>query len=110
MRSVLSDRLAADLKVFVDSQVRENPPFLRDVAEAPACDGMGGLIRNILALEDNAASALLDQTDDRAKRRRLAGAIAPEQRHHLALAYFKRNIEQDVAGAIIAVEPLDREL
>ena len=54
--------------------------------------------------------ALLDKTDDGAKGRRLAGAVAPEQRHDLALADLERNIEQDMRGAVMAVEIFDREL
>ena len=51
-----------------------------------------------------------DQADDGAKGRGLAGAVAPEQRDHLALADLERNIEQDMGRAVIAVEVFDREL
>src|SRR6185369_13562698 len=37
----------------------------------------------------------------------LAGAVAAEQRHGLALAHRKRDAEQDLAGAVINVEILD---
>src|ERR1700704_6738845 len=110
MRRVRPDRLTANLKIFIDREVREDAPLLRHIAEPAAHDRMGRLIRNIPALEHDAAGALLDQADDGTKGRGLAGAVAPEQRDHLAIADFKRDIEQDVRGTVMTVEPLDREL
>ena len=54
--------------------------------------------------------ALRDEADDGAEGRRLAGAVAAEQRHHLALADLERDIEQDMRGAVEAVEVGDLEL
>src|SRR4051812_38987410 len=103
-------RLAADLEVFIHREVGEDAPLLRHIAEAAACDRMGRLIRYILAFEHDTSGTLPDQTDDGTKGGGFAGAIAPEQRDHLALADFKADIEQDMRRAVIAVEPLDREL
>jgi len=107
---VRADRLAADFKVLVDRQVREDASLLRHVTETAAHDRMGGLSRDILVLEHDTAAALFNQADNGAKGRRLAGAIASEQRDNLALADLERDVEQDVRGTVITVEPLDREL
>ena len=71
---------------------------------------MGRLTRDIPALEHDAAGALRDQPDDGAKGGGLAGAVAPQQRDHLAVADLERDVEQDVSGTVMTVEPLDREL
>src|SRR5712672_3152945 len=74
-----------------------SPPLIRHIAEPAAHDRMGRLIRNIVALEQDAAGALLDQTDDRTKGRGFAGAITPEQRHDLAIVDLECDVEQDVS-------------
>ena len=107
VRRVRPLRLAADFEIFLDRQVGEDAPLLRHVAEPAAHDRMRRLARDVLAFEHDAARALLDQADDGAEGRRLAGAVAPEQRDHLALADLERDVEQDMRGAVIAVEILD---
>ena len=103
-------RLAADFEIFVDREIGEDAPLFRHIAEAAADDRMGRLIRDVLALEHDAAAALRDQPDDGAKGGGLAGAVAPEQCDHLALADLERDVEQDVGGAVMAVEILNAEL
>ncbi len=110
VRRVRPHRLAAYLEVFIHSQVGEDAPLFRHVTKPAADDRVRRLRRDVPTLEHDAAAALLDQTDDGAKSRRLAGAIASKQRDDFALADFKRDVEQDVSGAVIAVEPLDQEL
>ena len=56
--------MAADLEVFVDRQIREDAPLLGHIAKTMADDGVGRLVRDIPALEHDAAAALLDQADD----------------------------------------------
>ena len=48
-----------------------------------------GQADGLRALEDDRAGALADHAHDRLQRRRLAGAVAAEQRHHLAAATTK---------------------
>ena len=110
MRRVRPPRLAADLEVFLHRQFGEDAPLFRHIAKPAAYDRVRRLVRDVLAFEDDAAGALLDQADDRAKGRRLAGAVAPEQRDHLAIADLERDIEQDMRRTIVAVEILDAEL
>ena len=103
-------RLAADFEIFLDRQIREDAPLFRHVAEPAAHDRMRRLARDVLALEHDAARAVLDQADDGAEGGRLAGAVAPEQRHHLALADLERDIEQDMRRAVKTVEIRDLQL
>ena len=100
-------RLAADFEIFLDRQVREDAPLFRHVAEPAAHDRMRRLARDVPALEHDPARTVLDQADDGAERGRLAGAVAPQQRHHLAFAYFERDIEQDMRRAVETVEVRD---
>ena len=43
------------------------------------------------------------------ERRRFAGAVAAQKRHHLVALDVERDIEQNVRVAVIAVEHLDLE-
>ena len=104
VRRVRPRRLTADFEVFVDGQIRKNAALFRYIAEPAAHDGVGRLVRNIPALEHDAAAALRDQADDGAEGGGFAGAVAPEQRDHLAVADLERDVEQDVRRAVMAVE------
>ncbi len=108
--ALAAHRLTADFEIFVDREIGKDAPLFRHVTEPAADDGMGRLIRDVPALEHDAAGAAFDQPDDGAEGSGLAGAVAPEQRDHLALADLERDVEQDVGGAVMAVEPFDREL
>ena len=108
MRRVGPLRLAADLEIFLHRQVGEDTALLRHVAEPAAHDRMRRLARNVPALEHDPARALRDQADDGAERGRLAGAVAPEQRDHLAVADLQRDIEQDMRRAVKTVEVVAR--
>ena len=101
-------RLAADLEIFVDGQVGKNAALFRHIAEPAAHDRMGRLIRNVPALEHDAAAALRDQADDGAEGGGFSGAVAPEQCDHLAVADLERDVEQDVRRAVMAVEIVHR--
>jgi hypothetical protein len=68
------------------------------------------LVGHIHTLELDPPGALLDQADNGTERRRLAGAVAAEQRDDLAIADLERDIEQDMRRAIMAVEVLNGEL
>ena len=49
------------------------------------------------------------QPHDRLHRRRLAGAVAAEQRHHLARPRLERDAVQDMGAAVIGVQVLHGE-
>ena len=97
-------------EILLHRQIGEDPPLLRHVTKARTHDLVRRRARDIPAFEHDAAGALLDETHDRAEGRRLAGAVAAEQRHDLAVADLERDVEQDMRGPIMAVEVFDTEL
>src|SRR5262249_53076450 len=110
VRRVRPDGLAADLEILLDRQLGEDAPLLGHIAEAAPRDLMGRRTRDVLALEHDLANTLFNEADDRTEGRRLAGAVAPEQRNHLAAIDLEADIEQDVRRAVMAVEVGDAEL
>src|SRR5262249_15872039 len=79
-------RLARHLQVLAHGQIREDPAVLRHVADAASGHAKGRQADEILASQQDAAGARRSDADDALERRRLAGAVAPEQAHDLALA------------------------
>src|SRR6185312_9302332 len=110
LRRIWPFRLAADFQILFHGEIGEDPPLLRHITKARTHDLVRRRARDIPALEHDAAAALLDETHDRAKCRRLAGAVAAEQRHDLAFADLERDVEQDMRGPVMAVEVFDAEL
>ncbi len=66
--------------------------------------GRGGTPREIVAREQDAPALRGDDADDRLQQRRLAGAVAAEQRDDLVLVHLERRLHHDVA---LAVERVD---
>ena len=64
--------------------------------------------RNVLAAEAHRAAAARDQRHQRLHGGRLAGAVAAHQGDHLAAADLKRQVEQDLRGAVPGVQAVDR--
>src|SRR6185295_14248769 len=71
-------------QVFFDAEARENAALLGTQRDAQPSDPVAGQADELLALVANRSGALADDAHDRFQRRRLAGAIAAQQRHHLA--------------------------
>ena len=92
--------LAADFQVLVNRQVGENTAVLRHVAEPEPGDAVSGPARDGLALEGEGFGPRRDQPHDGFEGRGLAGAVAADQRHHLAGFHLKRKSEQDLRAAI----------
>ena len=97
--------LAADLEVLRHRELGEDAPVLRHVAEARAgrCGRAAGASM-LAAGEAHLARGRRHQAHDRLHRRRLAGAVAAEQRHHLAGRRLERHAEQDVGAAVVGVQ------
>src|SRR5437763_17192755 len=64
---------------------------------------------DVAALVAHRAFARRRESGDRAQRRRLAGAVAAEKRHHLALGDAEREPMQDVAEAIERIDRVELE-
>jgi hypothetical protein len=110
VRRVRALRLAADFEILFHRQISEDTPLLRHVTKPIPHDLMRGTCRDILAFEHDPPRPLRDEPDDRAERRRLAGAIAAEQRHDFPLADLEPDVEQDMRRAVMTVEILYCEL
>src|ERR1700704_658117 len=110
MRRIRPHWLTADLEVFLNGKISEDPAFFRHITKPAPHDRVGRLVGYIPSLERNTAGALRDETNDGAKGRGFSGAVTAEQRDHLAVAHFQRNVEQDMRRAVMAVEILHAEL
>jgi hypothetical protein len=97
------DQVLLDVERAEDAAilVHELHPCLRDlVAFAPG---------DLHAVELDRSGARRDDAHQALERRALAGAVAAEQRDDLVALDAKRNVEQDVRIAVVAVEPADVE-
>ena len=84
-------------QIFLDVEAGENAALLRAERDAGARDRDRRAADQFAALEAHRAGALLDDAHDRLQRRGLAGAVAAEQRHHLALAARRRSRHAECA-------------
>src|SRR6185369_2379203 len=69
-------------------------------ADAAARIGRGGTSGEIAACEQDAPALRRDDPEDGLQQRRLAGAVAPEQRHDLVLVNLEGGSHDDVALAV----------
>src|SRR3984957_5853620 len=109
-RSVCTGRLPADLQIFLDRQIGEDPTVFRHIAKPAPHDLVSGALRNVLAVEDDATAAPSHKPQDGAERCRLTRAIAAKQRDRLAGGDLQRDVEQHLRSAIGRVESCNREL
>ena len=75
----------------MDGQAIEDPPALGDVRDAATHDGVRGHAGERLILERHRAARRHEEPRDGPERRRLAGAVVPEERHDLTRAHFERH-------------------
>src|SRR6185437_6966148 len=87
-------------QVFLDAEAGEDAALLGAERDAGTRDLLRRQTDQLAALETDRAAAISDQPHDRAQRRGLAGAIAPEQRDHFALLHVEGYPVQDVRLAI----------
>src|SRR5688572_9467380 len=97
-------RRESHLEVLLDGEPRKDLAALRDVADAAAHPLVRRRAREIAAIEGDAAAFRRHETHERAQERRLAHAVSPEQRRHLARGQLERDVAQDVAAAVVLVE------
>ena len=93
--------------VLGNRQRPEDAALLRADGDAGAGDGVGRQPDRLDAAIGDAALAPRHQTHDGLHRRGLAGAVSPEQGHHLALAHLKIDAVQHMAFAIPGIESRD---
>src|SRR3981081_24441 len=96
-------------KVFFDAEACENAALLGTQRNAQPRNPIAGQADEFLALVAHRPGALADDAHDRFQRRGLAGAVATEQRHHLAWKNLERGAVQDMGFAVPGLQLFDRE-
>src|SRR6266481_1025984 len=108
-RQAAGPDLGGQQQVFLDVQARKDAPLLRAEGQAEARDPIGPERRQLLPAEADRPLAAGDHAHDRLERRGLARAVAPEERHHLALPHLEVDAVEDVRLAVPGVEVADLE-
>ena len=80
--------------VLLDGQAAEDRGFLRQIADAEPGAAVHRQIGDVLAVELDGAGVGGDQAGDDVEAGRLAGAVGPEQPHHLAALDRNADIAQ----------------
>src|SRR5712675_2222804 len=96
-------------QVLLDAQRGENPALLRTERDA----GMGDLVRGaadeLASLEAHRSGAMSNDPHDRLEGGGLAGAVAAEQRHHLAAAHVEAHAVEHMRLAVPCLQTFDTE-
>ena len=97
------------LEIFGNAKASEDAPLLGHELHSAPGDLERWLAVNALAVEADRSGPRSDHPHERLERRGLAGAISPQERHHLVLLHAKRHVEEDVGIAVIAVDGINFE-
>ena len=108
-RAVDRARPGGEHHVLADGQVAEDGHGFRHVGDAAPRDVGRRAARDVLALEQDAAARCLPEAHDGAQRRRLAGAVAPEQHGDAAPRHGEVHALQDVIGADMGVHAFEAQ-
>ena len=115
LREELVDEVVARLRVALreaevlgDGEAGEDVAILGDVADAQSDDPIRRLPHELLVAEPDGA-VRADEAEDRAERRRLADAVAAEQRRDPALGNVERDALQHVGLAEVDVQVANGE-
>src|SRR5262249_41784257 len=101
--------LGREQHVLLDVEAGEDAAFLRAERNAEPRDPVAGEADELVAIVADRPGALADDAHDRLERRRLAGAVAAEQRYDLAGEYLEARAVQHMGFAIPGLQPFDRE-
>src|SRR5437870_5863027 len=96
--------LRGEQKVLLDVEAREDSPLLGAECEAEARNAVRGQGHELVPVEADRALSPRHHAHDGFERGGLAGAVAPEQRHHLPRPHLEADAVQDVRLAIPGVE------
>ena len=91
-------------QILEDCQIREDPTSLWHERDARSRHAVRGLRGDVPVGDPNRATAWPDEADDGVDRRRLAGAVAAEQRDGFAFADVEGYALQHVALAVVGVQ------
>src|SRR5207244_2858143 len=97
------------LEVLGHRHPRKELPPLRRLRDAELHDLMRGIVRDVLPTERDRAAARMIEPVDRPQRRRLPGAVRPDQGHDLALVHLEGDPFQRLDRAVERLDVLDLE-
>ena len=98
------------LDVLRDRQLAEDRRFLRKVRQPAPRALVDRKVREVLAVELDAAAVGRDETDDHVEAGRLAGAVGAEQADHFAARHFERHVVDHGARLVAFLQARRREL
>ena len=101
------ERLHAEHQVLLHGQLRDDFSSLRHIPQASARPLMGRLAIQDGTVEANGALTGAKQTDQRLQQGGLSHPIAANQADHLPGIHGEIDVPQDVALAVIGVQPAD---
>ncbi len=96
-------------QILLDREAGEDAALLRAPGDAAPRDVVGGEADELLPAEHDRAAPLRDDAHDRLQGGGLADAVAPQQRHHLALGDGEVHAVQDVRLAVPGVQVGDAQ-
>ena len=102
-------RRVAEPQVLLDRQIGEDAPSLGHERDAAARNVLGLATHDRRPGEPDVAAARRDEAHDRVQRRRLAGAVRPDQPDDLAATDVEREVAHGGDAAVGDVEARDRE-
>ena len=100
---------AADLEIFLDRHLLEDPAALRDKRDAGARRKMRRLAGEVATVEQDAAGGRLHQPHDRLDGRTFSRAVGAEQRDDLALLDREAHAVQHLDLAVGDAQVINRE-
>ncbi len=97
-------------QIFLDAQICEDAALLGAIAEQSYVgDTVGRHVDDLAAAHGDRTASPIDQSEHGAQRRRAAGAVAPQQRHHLALVQIEVDAVEHMRLAVEGVEIANRQ-
>src|SRR6185503_13499698 len=96
-------------QVLLNAEAGEDAALLRAEGDAGARNAIRRQAYELAALEAHRSGAIADDAHDRLERGRLAGAVAPEQRHDLAFTHVEIDAVEDMGLAVPGFELVDRK-
>ena len=96
-------------QVLLDRERREHEPLLRHPAQARLAAAIGRQRGEVLAAPAHRAAAHAREPHQRDQQRRLAHAVAPEQREAVAFVQRERDVFQHDAVAVARGDAVDRQ-
>src|SRR5262249_42908650 len=98
-----------NLEILLDTEIGEDAPAFRDVADALGRDAKSGPARGVLAEDGDPALACRRETHQASQRRRLSGAVASEQGGNPAFGNLQADAVQDMALAVVGMQAFGLE-